>query len=91
MGDNVIFGSGVLTADEKYMTARTHNITKTPCSVGADCRIGQNSSLICTELEDHVSIGAGSVVLTPHIKQYEVWAGIPAKFIRMMSDHERHI
>ena len=30
VGSGMIFGSGVLTADEKYMTARTENITKKP-------------------------------------------------------------
>ena len=88
VGDGVIFGSGVLTADEKYMTPRTTNIKKTPCIIGNDCCIGQGSRLVCTELRNYVSIGAGSVVLEPSIKSYEVWAGIPAKFIRTMTDYE---
>lgn len=91
VGNGVIFGSGVLTADERHMTARTQNVKKKPCVIGDDCRIGQNSSLICTTLEDHVSIGAGSVVLAPRIKSYEVWAGVPAKYIRRMNDHELSI
>lgn len=91
VGDNVIFGSGVLTADEKYMTPRTHNITKKPCRIGNECRVGQNSSLICTTLEDSVTIGAGSVVLEPHIKSREVWAGVPARYVRRMTDYELSI
>ena len=88
VGDRVILGSGVLTADEKYMTAITARITKKPCVIGDGCRIGQNSSLICTRLGDHVSIGAGSVVLEPEIKPFQVWAGVPARFIREMTDYE---
>ena len=88
VGNGVIFGSGVLTADEKYMTSKTENITKKPCVIGNDCRIGQNSGLICTTLGDHVSIGAGSVVLEPEIKPFQVWAGVPARFIRNMNDYE---
>ena len=41
VGSGVIFGGGVLTADEKHMTARTESITKKPCVIGNDCRIGQ--------------------------------------------------
>ena len=41
VGNGVIFGSGVLTADEKYMTSKTENIIKKPCVIGNDCRIGQ--------------------------------------------------
>ena len=88
VGDYTILGSGVLTADEKYMTARTSNVTKKPCHIGKDCRIGQNSSLVSTTLGDHVSIGAGSVVLEPEIKSYEVWVGNPARFLRKISGHE---
>ena len=88
VGNGVIFGSGVLTADEKHMTSKTESITKKPCVIGNDCRIGQNSSLVCTTLADHVSIGAGSVVLEPAIKPFQVWAGVPARFLRSMSDYE---
>ena len=88
IGAGTILGGGVLTADEKYMTARTENITKKPCQIGNDCRIGQNSNLISAVLGDHVSIGAGSVVLEPEIRPYEVWAGNPARFLRKMTEHE---
>ena len=91
IGDGVIFGTHVGIADEKYMTARTANIQKKPCVIGNDCRIGQGVSLISVKLGDHVSIGAGSVVLEPEIKPFEVWAGVPARYIRKMSEHERAI
>ena len=88
VGDDAILGGGVLTADEKYMTARTQNVEKKPCKIGNNCRIGQNSNLISTVLGDHVSIGAGSTVLEPEIKPYEVWIGTPARFLRKMTEYE---
>ena len=91
IGNGTIFGGGVLTADEKYMTARTTNIEKKPCVIGNDCRIGQGSNLVCTKIGDHVSIGAGSVVLEPEINPCEIWVGSPAKFLRMMKKHELEI
>ena len=88
IGNDNIFGASVLTADEKHMTARTKNITKTPCVIGNDCRIGQHSSLVCTKLGNHVSIGAGSTVLAPEIPDRQVWAGTPARYLRDISDSE---
>lgn len=91
IGNNVILGGSVITADEKYMTARTKNIQKKPCTIGDDCRIGMAVRLVCTKLDDHVSIGANSVVLEPHIGSYEVWVGTPARFLRKFTDYERSI
>lgn len=88
VGSGCILGAGVLTADEKRMTARTANIVKRPCRIGDDCRIGQGSMLVCTSLGDHVSIGAGSLVLEPKIPPRQVWVGSPARFLRMMTDEE---
>ena len=91
VGKGCILSTGVKTADEKYMTARTANIVKKPCRVGNDCRIGQASILISTELGDHVTIGAGSLVLEPNIPPKQVWVGSPARFLRMMTDKEMAI
>ena len=88
VGRGCILGAGVLTADERHMTARTANITKRPCRIGDDCRIGQGSMLVCTSLGDHVSIGAGSLVLEPEVPPRQVWVGSPARFLRMMTDEE---
>lgn len=90
VGDGTIFGSGVLTADEKYMTARTSNVTKTPCHIGKDCRIGQGASLVCCRVGDHASIGAGAVVLKD-VPAFQVWAGIPARYMRDMTRRELEI
>ena len=88
VGRGCIFSTGVKTADEKYMTARTANIAKRPCRIGDDCRIGQGSILVCAELGDHVTIGAGSLVLEQKIPPRQVWVGSPARLLRMMTDEE---
>ena len=40
IGRVCIFGAGVLTTNEKYMAAKTSNVTKKPCRTSDDCRIG---------------------------------------------------
>lgn len=91
IGNDCIFGASVMTADEKYMTPHTSKITKQPCVIGNNCRIGQNSNLVCTKLGDFVSIGAGSTVLVDEIKSGEVWVGTPAKKLRNLSDYEKSL
>ena len=88
VGRGCILSTGVKTADEKYMTARTGNIVKRLCRIGDDCRIGQASILVCTELGDHVTIGAGSLALETSVPAGQVWAGSPARFLRMMTGRE---
>ena len=39
MSNGVVLGVVALTVNEKYMTARTTNITKS-CAIGDDCCIG---------------------------------------------------
>lgn len=54
---------------------------KRPCRIGDDCRMGQASVLVCTEL--------GSLVLEPSALAGQVWAGgSPARFLRMMTGGE---
>ena len=81
----------MLTVDEQYVTPRMQNIIKKPCRIGNECRIGQNLNFTCITLEDCVSINAGSVMLEPYIKSYEVWAEVPAKYIERMSYYDLSI
>lgn len=90
VGDGTIFGSGVLTADERHMTARTCNVTKEPCRIGKDCRIGQGARLICCSIGNHATIGAGAIVLRD-VPAYQVWAGVPARYMRDMTPRELNI
>lgn len=87
ISDSTILGSGVLTADERYMTARTQNVRKVPCQIGRDCRIGQGARLVCCKIGNHASIGAGSVVLRD-VPAFQVWAGVPARYMRQISRKE---
>ena len=50
--------------------------------IGRDCWIGAGSKILKgVTVGDGVVIGAGSIV-TKDIPSYEVWAGVPAKFIK---------
>lgn len=88
VGNNVILGSGVLTADEKYMTPITSKIQKRPCVIGDHVKIGQGARLVCTSIGNYASIGASSTVLADHVPAHEVWVGTPARKIRMTTADE---
>ena len=88
VGSNVVFGGGVLTGDEKYMTAITSNIQKKPCVIGDHVKVGQGSRLVCTHIGDYAVIGASSTVLVDHVPEHEVWAGTPAQRIRRTTPEE---
>jgi acetyltransferase-like isoleucine patch superfamily enzyme len=53
-----------------------------PVVIGQDCWFGSGVRIVKgVTIGDGVVIGAGSVV-TQDIPEYQIWAGIPAKFIR---------
>jgi acetyltransferase-like isoleucine patch superfamily enzyme len=57
-------------------------------SIGRDCYIGANSIILSNvNISDGAIIGAGSVV-TKDIPEYEIWAGVPAKFIKKRESSE---
>ena len=87
IGKNCAFGGSVLTADEKYMTAHTERIKKTPCVIGDNVKIGQHSSLICCKIGDYSTIGACTMVMCD-VPAREVWIGSPAKKLRDVNDYE---
>lgn len=94
IGDNVLIGAGAKIYDNDFhpvdFTDRMNKEVpsckpveiKDGAFIGAHClilkgvTIGKNSV-----------VGAGSVV-TKNIPDYEVWAGNPARFIRMVEDEE---
>ena len=88
VGSNVIFGSGVLTSDEKYMTPITSKIRKKPCVIGDHVKIGGGTILVCTDIGDYASIGAGSTVIADRVPAHEVWVGTPARKIRNTTPEE---
>lgn len=88
IGNNTIFSTGVLTADEKYMTPITLKIQKKPCIIGDHVKVGQGARLICTSIGNYASIGAGATVLADHVPPHEVWIGTPARKIRRTSPYE---
>lgn len=87
IGDGTIIGAHVSTADERHMTARTERVRRIQCEIGKDCRIGTHTSIISSKIGDHSSTGAGSVV-TKDIPPCQVWAGVPARYMRDMTKEE---
>ncbi|SDJ24515.1 Acetyltransferase (isoleucine patch superfamily) [Lachnospiraceae bacterium G41] len=70
--------------DEKDFVAKT-----APVTIGDDVFIGANSIILKgVSIGDRSVIGAGSVVTTS-IPSDEIWAGVPAKFIRSLDFGEK--
>ena len=88
IGNNVVFGGGTLTADEKYPTPITSNIRKKPCVIGDYAKIGQSVSLVCTNIGDYAIIGVSSTVLADRVPAHEVWVGTPARKLRDTTPEE---
>jgi len=67
-----------------------HNVTLHGCRIGDRCLIGMGAVIMDgVEIADDVLIAAGALV-TPGtiIPQRSLYAGAPAKFVRMLSDAE---
>ena len=61
-------------------------VTSKPIVIGNDVFVGANSIILKgVIIGDRAVIGAGSVV-TKDIKNNEIWAGNPAKFIRLLNN-----
>lgn len=87
--ENVIIGAGSVIADGTHLITHYMDVKNMhefayflgKITIGRNCYIGTNT--IFTKgvtIGDGVIIGAGSVV-NKDIPPYEVWAGVPAKFI----------
>jgi acetyltransferase-like isoleucine patch superfamily enzyme len=91
---NIMIGKNVMVGPRCCFVSANHNFEdlKTPMvlqgykavgiEVGDDVWIGINSTIT-----DGVKIGSGSIVaagsvVTKDIGEYEIWGGVPAKFIR---------
>jgi len=87
IGSNVMFGANVMTADEKAMSIKTNEIKRVPCKIESYCKIGQGARLISANIGMYSIVGAASLVLKD-IPSRQVWAGVPAKYIRNVSAFE---
>jgi len=84
IGNNVFLGPEVCTTNDKEMLRHRGGVLKGPvirdgASVGANCTL-----LSGIELGESAVIGAGSVV-TRNVPAKEVWVGVPAKFLKKIS------
>lgn len=102
IGDNVLFGPNVsimtplhsLISEERrlYLNKEKNYITDNeygkPITIGNDCWIGGNVTIIGgVTIHDNVVVGAGSVV-THDLESGKVYAGNPAKPIRAITKED---
>ena len=94
IGENTIFDGG-MSHNPKLITTfpfncvwsglshlTGHPVLRGDITIGNDCYIGQNSIIM-----SGVTVGDGGVVgamsfVTKNIPPYEIWGGVPAKFIK---------
>lgn len=93
IGDNCSFGANTAIGDTdfhslNYMDRRVNDIAKinsSPIEIGNDVFVGANTIILKgIKIGDRAIIGAGSVV-TKHIPPDEIWAGNPARFLKINS------
>lgn len=88
IGDNTKIAQGVVIVSgshnylDKTMTIDEQSSVYKTVTIGSDCWIGANSTILYGRtIGNGAVVGAGSVV-TKDIPEYEVWAGVPAKKIK---------
>lgn len=83
IGNDVFIGHGVMTINDLYPPSRKRTGSSkywSETQIGDNCIIGSGAVLFPVNIGHHAIIGAGSVV-RDNIKEYQVWAGNPAKYI----------
>ncbi len=88
IGADTIIGSGVhiLSGNQQHRFSDSNTLIRmqtgvfTPITIGQDCWIGSNVTLLA-DIKSHCVIGAGSVVTKP-LPTCSVAAGNPCKFIK---------
>ena len=94
IGNNVKIGGSVKIYDTDFHStdykerAMTNDpgIKSAPVTIGNDVFIGAHSIILKgVSIGDRSVIGAGSVV-TKNVPSDEIWAGVPARFIKRLGD-----
>ena len=94
IGPLVAIGPYTMLASEVAIVGADHNWnkpsipmqfagrpTQNPTEIGADVWIGHRATIMCgLQIGDGAIVGAGAVV-TKHVPEFEVWAGVPARRI----------
>lgn len=87
IGDYTMIGPNCQINDQDHLFAKddlilNQNAKIAPVSIGRDCWLGSSVRVLKgVAIGDGTVIGAGSVVASD-IPPYEIWAGVPARFIR---------
>lgn len=87
IGDYTMLGPNCQINDQDHSFAKDALIMNqrakiAPVHIGKDCWFGSGVRVVAgVTIGDGVVVGAGSVV-THDIPAYEIWAGIPARFIK---------
>ena len=78
IGDNVTIG---------------HNATIHACKIGNNALIGMGAIILDNAMINNMAFIAAGAVVTPgtRIKENELWAGNPAKFLRMTNENEKKL
>lgn len=88
IGDDCFVGHGVMFINDLFSKggpARGDQTLWKSTKIGNHVSIGSNATILPVEICDHVVIGAGAVV-TKNITEKGVYAGNPAKKIRIKND-----
>lgn len=86
IGHDCVIAHGVMFINDKFASggpARGDKTKWSSTSIGNHVSIGSNATILPVSICDHVVIGAGSVV-TKDITQPGIYAGNPAKFIKLI-------
>jgi acetyltransferase-like isoleucine patch superfamily enzyme len=86
IGDNCFIGHGVMFINDLFQNggpARGDKNLWKATKIGNHVSIGSNATILAVEICDNVVIGAGAVV-TKNITQSGVYAGNPAKLIKLI-------
>lgn len=86
IGEDCFIGHGVMFINDQFSSGGSANGNKAlwkKTRIGRKVSIGSNSTLLPVEICDQVVIGAGSVV-TKNITKPGIYAGNPARFMRVI-------
>ena len=70
-----------------------HNATIHACKIDDNALIGMGSIVLDNAIINHMAFIAAGAVITPGsvVKENELWAGNPAKFLRMTNETEKKL
>lgn len=93
MGNHCFIGHGVMFINDVFTEGQPAQGNKSlwkATKIGNHVSIGSNATILPVNICDHVVIGAGSVV-TKDINKPGVYAGNPAKLLRILNSNDASI